>query len=130
MCLPSVDGHLSPSGNHARPFSFSFSLFSPLLSSPLLSSSLLFSSLLFSSLLFSPLLSSPLFSLFSFSRFYSSTTILRLSTVFPVFFHLSSCRELPSLPRLTRGALPTCQRYIFCRPTNRLAGNFEIGTLI
>lgn len=35
------------------------------------------------------------------------------------------------LPRLlTRGALPTCQRYIFCRPTNRLAGNFEIGTLI
>ena len=125
MCLPSVDGHLSPSGNHARPFSFSFSLFSSLLSSPLL-----FSSLLFSSLLFSPLLSSPLLSLFSFSRFYSSTTILRLSTVFPVFFHLSSCRELPSLPRLTRGALPTCQRYIFCRPTNRLAGNFEIGTLI
>jgi len=38
---------------------------------------------------------------------------------------------LRSLPRfLTQGALPTCQRYIFCRPTNRLAGNFEIGTLI
>lgn len=43
---------------------------------------------------------------------------------------LSFCR-LGLLPRLlTRGALPTCQRYIFCRATNRLAGNFEIGTLI
>ena len=29
-----------------------------------------------------------------------------------------------------RAPLPTCQRYIFWRPTNRLAGNFEIGTLI
>lgn len=44
---------------------------------------------------------------------------------------LSSTRSYVGLPRpLTRGALPTCQRYIFCRPTNRLAGNFEIGTLI
>lgn len=64
---------------------------------------------------------------------------LRSPPPFPAFLRLSAPVDpLPPsfsisrhfLPRLTRGALPTCQRYIFCRPTNRLAGNFEIGTLI
>lgn len=54
----------------------------------------------------------------------------RISFSHPLSLSLSRSR-LGLLPQLlTRGALPTCQRYIFCRPTNRLAGNFEIGTLI
>lgn len=48
----------------------------------------------------------------------------------PRLFPSRASNFLHPHPRLTRGALPTCQRYIFCRPTNRLAGNFEIGTLI
>lgn len=84
--------------------------------------------------LFHPLLPPPFARPFlSLSRFFVLCVSVRPwipSLPLPPCLFPSHANFLPLPPGLTRGALPTCQRYIFCRPTNRLAGNFEIGTLI